>query len=78
MNISVIIFIWTYIAIDCENPEYPINGHVTILDGTRLGAKVWYACDVGYDLVGSEFRTCGEDEQWVPLLPKCKSKAEPT
>lgn len=61
-------------AVDCGYPETPSNGQVSVREGTRVGAKVRYSCDYGYNLVGSVVRTCREDGRWSPAAPTCQSE----
>ncbi len=53
--------------------EAPENG-VIFIDSTRVGAKVMYDCNVGYDLVGPPERVCADQRTWTGEEPVCNSK----
>ena len=61
-------------GIDCGPPEPPAYGRVNIPDGTTFGSRVWYVCNEGFLLIGSEFRTCEADGRWFPEVPFCGRK----
>ena len=56
---------------ECPSLDHPDNGYVTFTEGRRVGAKVWYTCDLGHRLVGSESRSCGRDLTWSGKAPSC-------
>ncbi len=57
---------------ECPELADPENGMVKQTGGRGVGSQVWYMCDTGYVLVGSEVRTCQDDLQWDPEEPVCK------
>ena len=62
------------VVADCGPPELPENGKVATPDGTSYGAKARYSCKMGFELQGSEFRTCQRDGEWSPDAPICKRR----
>lgn len=59
---------------ECPLLDNPENGVVKFKEGRRVGAKVWYFCNSGYTLVGSESRICKSDLTWSFKAPICKRK----
>ena len=57
---------------DCPAPAPIANGEI---QGTvhAVGSKITYICNSGYELNGSETRTCGTNHQWSPAAPTCTS-----
>ena len=41
---------------------------------TQLSNVVRYSCDVGYELLGSQERTCQSSGEWSGQLPTCQSE----
>lgn len=74
---SVMVCILEHLAITrkCPSPNNPNNGVVNFKEGRKVGAKVWYSCNSGYKLVGSESRICKSDLTWFPKAPFCKRKS---
>ena len=58
-------------AVGCPHPLGPRNGGVGV-KSTKIGATASYACNNGYELVGSETATCGQDGIWQGKPPFCK------
>ncbi len=56
----------------CPRLENPKNGDVKSPNGRSVGAKVWYVCDTGFSLVGSESRRCQSNLQWSLRAPTCQ------
>ena len=46
---------------------------IVIID-TGLDAVAAYSCNVGYDLVGAEMRTCQSGGHWDGAEPTCMGK----
>ena len=44
---------------------------VKYTEGRVVGAEVWYICNAGYRLVGTESRRCGSDLHWSGDAPIC-------
>lgn len=55
---------------DCGPLVSPENGTV-MATSTRVGSTATYACNTGYQLVGSASRTCGSDRTWSGSPPTC-------
>ena len=70
-------------AVDCGPPTNPSNGAVDKSTGTTFMMTATYTCNTGYNIVGSESRTCGvngtsgattlTDGVWSPAAPTCES-----
>ena len=57
----------------CPSLKNPENGRVKFsAAGRRVGAKVWYVCNSGFHLVGSESRRCQSNLKWSPEAPTCR------
>ncbi len=69
-------------AVDC-GPLTIANGAVDTSSGTTFMMTATYTCNTGYNIVGSESRTCGAsgtsgattltDGVWSPAAPVCES-----
>ena len=70
-------------AVDCGSLDTPSNGIVDTSSGTTFMMTATYTCNTGYNIVGSESRTCGvsgtsgattlTDGVWSPAEPVCES-----
>ena len=60
-------------VIDCGDPGVPANGGRSF-SSTLFNTVVNYSCNEGYELFGSQRRTCQVNEQWSQSLPECRSK----
>ncbi len=70
-------------AVDCGSLDAPSNGTVDTSSGTTFMMTATYTCVTGYNIVGSESRTCGAsgtsgattltDGVWSPAAPVCES-----
>ena len=49
------------------------NGKVTF-SGRKNGDIAIYQCDLGYTLLGNDFRMCQMDRSWSGSDPTCQSK----
>ncbi|XP_077970683.1 CUB and sushi domain-containing protein 1-like isoform X3 [Styela clava] len=59
-------------AITCERPGEPDNGYIRESNRLfRYEEEVTYACDAGYNLEGSETRTCQENGKFSSRMPRC-------
>ncbi|XP_064386320.1 CUB and sushi domain-containing protein 1-like isoform X2 [Halichondria panicea] len=78
---------WSRVApfcspVDCGPPTNPSNGAVDKSTGTTFMMTATYTCNTGYNIVGSESRTCGvngtsgattlTDGVWSPAAPTCE------
>ena len=61
------------IAFDCGDLPPPMNGQVSISNGTLYpsGSAV-YECDIGFNLLGSMYRSCLFNG-WSGVEPICES-----
>ena len=57
--------------INCGTLTNPINGQVDTSSGTAFQSTATYTCDTGYELSGSQSRTCGADGNWTSTEPVC-------
>ncbi|XP_064394225.1 uncharacterized protein LOC135341566 isoform X3 [Halichondria panicea] len=58
----------------CPNLRHPENGLVRFgSQGRSVGAEVWYSCNSGYILTGTESRECQRDLTWSGESPICKA-----
>ena len=57
----------------CPELSAPANGIVSVT-GQRSGDTATYTCNSGYDLVGSEVRTCQPSGMWSGFEPSCAGK----
>ncbi|XP_035675655.1 sushi, von Willebrand factor type A, EGF and pentraxin domain-containing protein 1-like [Branchiostoma floridae] len=56
----------------CLTLDPPLNGKV---NGSNLyGDMVTFTCNVGFDLVGDQTRTCQSDQQWSGSQPYCQKQ----
>lgn len=65
---------FAYVAGDdqeCPTLPHPANGIVKFTAGRGIGAKLWYVCNSGYRLEGSESRTCNSDLNWSGEAARC-------
>ncbi len=66
-------------AIDCRALMAPSNGAVDTSSGTTFMMTATYTCNTGYNIVGSESRTCGASGTsgpigvWSSTAPVCES-----
>ena len=54
----------------CPNLENPVNGAVTV-NGMNPGDTAIYTCISGFELVGADTLTCGDDGMWSSDPPSC-------
>ncbi len=69
-------------AVDCGSLTDPSNGAVDTSSGTTFMMTATYTCNIGYNIVGSESRTCGasgtsgattlSDGVWSSTAPVCE------
>ncbi len=60
-----------FTAVDCGSLDAPSNGAVKTSSGTTFMMTATYTCNTGYNVVGSDTRTCGATAQWTPDAPTC-------
>ncbi len=61
-------------AVDCGPPTNPSNGAVDKSTGTTFMMTATYTCNTGYNIVGSESRTCRASRVWSGEAPVCNCK----
>ena len=63
------------IVVNCGDPGTPSHG-IREPDpvATQLSNVVKYSCDEGYELLGSQERTCQSSGEWSGQLPTCQSE----
>ncbi|KAL9963292.1 hypothetical protein ACROYT_G032477 [Oculina patagonica] len=60
-------------AIDCGVLQTPDKAEKVLETHTRVGGVVRFKCkEIGYEISGSEIRTCKNDESWGGLPTSCK------
>ncbi|XP_064386496.1 sushi, von Willebrand factor type A, EGF and pentraxin domain-containing protein 1-like isoform X2 [Halichondria panicea] len=57
--------------VDCGSLDAPSNGTVKTSSGTTFMMTATYTCNTGYNIVGSDTRTCRADRIWTPEVPTC-------
>ena len=72
--ISMLIPSFDTVIRDCMALADPVNGQVTVDPDTLQDSIATYTCDVGYDLIGAEMRTCLSSGVWDQTDPTCQSK----
>ena len=55
----------------CPDLDDPANGEVMV-SGMSPGDTATYTCDSGFELVGADTLTCGNDGQWSPAPSICR------
>ncbi|XP_014245415.1 CUB and sushi domain-containing protein 3 [Cimex lectularius] len=75
LRICLFAFIWGISVtqgLKCGHPAVPINSRITLSsDSLKPGTVVTYICDDGYELFGSQTRTCSQTGTWQEELPFC-------
>ncbi len=69
------------LAVDCDSLNGPTNGAVDTSSGTTFMMTATYTCNTGYNIVGSERRTCGANGTsgvWLGEAPVCNCKSKQT
>ncbi|XP_066304995.1 CUB and sushi domain-containing protein 1-like [Branchiostoma lanceolatum] len=60
--------------VDCGSPGVPENGNFTAPELTYNNNATYY-CDIGYELLGEDSRTCRANGTWTNNVPTCRIKA---
>ena len=55
----------------CPLLRDPLNGIVQYANGRTIGEEVYYHCDEGYELSGTDKRICASNRNWIPQEPYC-------
>jgi len=58
-------------AVDCGSLISPMNGSM-FCSKTVFPNSIEFRCDEGFDLLGSEHRTCNSDGKWSGNTTSCK------
>ncbi|KAI8510862.1 regulation of mast cell degranulation, partial [Branchiostoma belcheri] len=66
--------VWSVTAscVACSELPFPTNGNRT--EGHFHGDTVNFSCKKGYELIGSENRTCQTNQSWSGVQPNCSRK----
>ena len=77
-NYCVLLYVCV-IDIRCYNLSVPANGEITSCSSRRVGVgyegdTCSFTCNTGYELTGSDTRTCQSDRSWNGSDVKCRSK----
>ena len=67
---------YNYVDIKCDNLSAPANGEITSCSSGRVGVgyegdTCSFTCNTGYELTGSDTRTCQSDGSWLGSLTSC-------
>ncbi|XP_019645823.1 PREDICTED: uncharacterized protein LOC109486433 [Branchiostoma belcheri] len=71
---------WSGVQPNCNRkacPELPVLNNGNRTEGHLYGDTVTFSCDEGYELIGSENRTCQANQSWSGVQPNCNRKACP-
>ncbi|XP_078683131.1 uncharacterized protein LOC144917204 isoform X5 [Branchiostoma floridae x Branchiostoma belcheri] len=71
---------WSGVQTNCSKkacPELPLPNHATRTEGHLYGNTVTFSCNEGYELIGSENRTCQANQSWSGVQPNCNRKVCP-
>ncbi|XP_019634973.1 PREDICTED: E-selectin-like [Branchiostoma belcheri] len=71
---------WSGVQTNCSRkacPELPFPNNGNRTEGHLYGDTVTFSCDEGYELIGSENRTCQADQSWSGVQTNCSRKACP-
>ncbi|KAI8510753.1 hypothetical protein Bbelb_116690 [Branchiostoma belcheri] len=55
-------------------PELPLLNNGNRTEGHLYGNTVTFSCNEGYELIGSENRTCQADQTWSGVQPNCNKR----
>ena len=66
-----------YTGIQCDNLSPPVNGSITSCSSGTLGLGYEgdtcnFTCNTGYELTGSDTRTCQSDGSWSGSDDMCE------
>ncbi len=66
--------LFSLLVVDCGSLNNSTNGLVSTSSGTTFMMTATYTCNTGYNIVGSESRTCGTSGVWSGEAPACNCK----
>ena len=67
---QVFILVFLLVVVTCYDPGNLTHGFQSGYDFT-FPETIHYWCDEGYNLIGSENRTCQESGRWSGITPSC-------
>ena len=67
------LFVTVIPLVNCGILTNPANGQVSHPAGTTFGQTASYSCDQGYNMLGSNTRTCLATGMWCGSEPTCQS-----
>ena len=67
-----------FLVRDCGLVPDIQNGQIDYSDGTNYTDQIVYSCDIGYDLIGYDVRTCQHTRMWSGEAPVCQSMTHVT
>ncbi len=62
-----------FVVVLCPDLVSPPNG-VVMMTNRSVGSVAEYSCDVGFQLIGMEQRTCLQNGTWTDIDPTCVGK----
>ena len=75
---TIIIFAcMRFIVVDCGQPMDEVADPQRMVmppDVTTFNTTRSYSCATGYNLVGSDMRTCQQDSTWSGVPPSCEGE----
>ena len=73
MHHPFVLFLFFQTEGSCGDPGTPENGlKVGVI--FSVNSKVYFDCDLGYELVGSEERKCQRNGTWTGRQPVCRGR----
>lgn len=66
-----------YLNVQCIVPHAPTNGRIASATGNvvEVGSSIHFYCSDGFQLIGSQKATCGNDGKLVPMtIPTCQAE----
>ena len=70
-NIYICLFFFQIKGILCEPLQLAPNLKVNTSCSRLPGVSCEFACERGYDLIGSSIRTCNSEGSWTGSQPRC-------
>ena len=74
-RVENVLFHLCYTVVDCGELSLT-NGKVSYRHSTAYSSVATYSCNAGYDLIGTNTRTCLESGDWSGSPPTCSGKNE--
>lgn len=74
MDVLIKFIIVVFVVIDCGKLQTPEKAKKLVETGTELNDRVIFECnEKGYEIRGSETRTCLENGTWSGVATSCES-----